>query len=400
MNCLAEGASAEEGIFQFLGAGRVRENGSSPDILFVVELSADERRRYERHLSLPEVGDAGQKKLKAARVLLVGAGGLGSPAALYLAAAGVGTLGVIDGDTVEISNLQRQILHGESDLGRRKTDSARDRLKEINPNVSVEAFPKKLTAGNALEVLSGWDVVVNGADNFPTRYLVSDACQILGIPHVHGAVYRFDGEVTLFPPGGPCYRCLHPQPPALGESPSCAEAGVLGALPGVLGTLQALEALKWALGLGEPLAGRLLLFDALALRFREVKLPKNPACPACGPGARAKIQEKDLPMNELDSLQLKAKLDNKEEFLLIDVREPDEWTIGHIEGATLVPLATVPARCSEWNPDAEIVLMCRSGKRSADALAFLAGQGFTHLTNLRGGILGWSDQVDPSIPKY
>ena len=375
-----------------------------------MELTRDERERYERHLALPEVGEEGQRKLKSARVLLIGAGGLGSPAALYLAAAGVGTLGIVDGDTVDISNLQRQVLHGQSDLGRLKTDSARDRLAEINPNVAVETVSKRLTASNALEVLSDWDVVVNGADNFPTRYLVSDACQALGIPHVHGAVYRFDGEVTLFPPGGPCYRCLHPTPPGLGESPSCAEAGVLGALPGAIGMLQVIEALKWTLGLGESLAGRLLVFDALSMRFRELRLAKDPSCPACGDDAPRELQqiriacatsqEKENEMNEIDALGLKAKRDAGEEFLLIDVREPDEWAIGHIEGATLVPLATVPARCPEWDLDTEIVLMCRSGKRSADALAFLAGHGFTRLTNLRGGILGWSDQVDPSIPKY
>lgn len=375
-----------------------------------VELTPGERDRYERHLSLPEVREEGQKKLKAARILLIGAGGLGSPAALYLAAAGVGTLGIVDGDHVDVSNLQRQILHGESDVGRLKTDSARGRLAETNPRVRVVTVSERLTASNALEILKGWDAVLNGADNFPTRYLVSDACQVLGIPHVHGAVYRFDGEVTLFPPGGPCYRCLHPSPPGLGESPSCAEAGVLGALPGAVGTLQALEALKWTLGLGDSLAGRLLVFDALSMRFREMRLQKDPNCPACGSGAPGELRktviacaagrEKEMKMNEIDALELKAKRDAGEEFLLIDVREPDEWAIGHLEGATLVPLATVPARCSEWDLDAEIVLMCRSGKRSADALAFLAGHGFTNLTNLRGGILGWSDRIDPSIPKY
>ena len=376
-----------------------------------VELSDGERRRYERHLSLPEVGEVGQKKLKAARVLLIGAGGLGSPAALYLAAAGVGTLGIVDDDTVDESNLQRQVLHGESDLGRRKTDSARERLREINPNVTVATFPERLVRARATGLLAGWDIVVNGADNFETRYAVNDGSVELGIPHVHGAVFRFDGEVTLFAPGGPCYRCLHPSPPGLGESPSCSEAGVLGALPGIIGTIQALEALKWILGIGEPLVGRLLLFDALALRFRELRLPKSPECQACGPNATpGQLQETrsvcatgdrgETTMNEIDALQLKAKRDAGESFLLIDVREPDEWAIGHIEGAVLVPLATVPARCPEWDLDSEIVVMCRSGKRSADALAFLAQSGFTNLTNLRGGILGWSDAVDPSIPKY
>ena len=375
-----------------------------------MELSQGERARYARHLSLPEVGAAGQARLKASSVLLVGAGGLGSPAALYLAAAGVGRLGIIDGDAVDASNLQRQILHGESDLGRRKTDSAKDRLREINPLVTVETFDERLTGKNAERILCRYDLVLNGADNFTTRYLVSDACVLLGKPHVHGAVYRFDGEATLFPPGGPCYRCLHPSPPALGESPSCAEAGVLGVLPGIIGTIQAAEALKWLLGIGASLAGRLLLLDALSMRFREIRIARRPDCSSCGDSPTIHALA-DLPdgclsegttnkMNEITAVQLKARMDAGDEFLLIDVREPDEWAIGHIEGAELVPLATIAARSVDWDPDVDIVLMCRSGKRSGDALAFLAQRGFTRLTNLAGGILAWSDSVDPSVPKY
>ncbi len=371
-------------------------------------MTPDERGRYARHLLLPEVGLAGQLRLKNASVLVVGAGGLGSPVATYLACAGVGKLGILDDDRVERSNLQRQPLHATPDLGRLKVDSARERLAALNPEIEVEALPERLTMRNAEEIVGRYGLVVSGADNFAARYLVSDVCVRLEKPWVHGALHRFDGEVTLFAPGGPCYRCLHPGPPAPGESPSCAEAGVLGVLPGIVGSLMATEALKFLLGIGDGLSGRLLLIDALSMNFRTVRFSAQPGCTGCtGTLPLEDLSEECAPpasnlrfMKEITAPQLKALLGSGEELRLIDVREPDEWAIGHIDGATLVPLATVPATCASWDPDEKIVLMCRSGKRSSDALAYLAQQGFTDLTNLRGGILAWSDQVDPSIPKY
>lgn len=375
------------------------------------ELTPDETARYARHLLLPEVGDDGQRRLKGSTVLVVGAGGLGSPVLMYLAAAGVGRLVVVDDDVVDSSNLQRQIVHGHADLGRPKVDSARDRLRDINPAVAVDTHARRFGPDNAAALVRDCDLVVNAADNFPTRYLVSDACILEGRPHVHGAIHRFQGEVSVFPPAGPCYRCLHPRPPAPGEAPSCAEAGVLGVLPGIVGCLQASEAVKCLLGLGEPLAGRLLLIDALAARFREWRVPRRPDCAVCGdaPTIRTLRESaasctapapKEPTMVEMTPRELKAKIDRGDDFVLVDVREPHELLIAAIPGAVSIPLGSLPARAGELDPDAEIVLMCRSGRRSADALVFLQAHGFTNLANLRGGVLAWADDVDPSVAKY
>jgi sulfur-carrier protein adenylyltransferase/sulfurtransferase len=372
-------------------------------------LTPAERERYARHILLPELGEGGQLRLAEATVAVVGAGGLGCPALQYLVAVGVGTIRVIDNDVVDRSNLQRQVLYADSDVGKSKAEVAVERLLAQNPLVTIEAHSVRLTAANATELLAGADVIVNGADNFPTRYLVSDASVLLGIPHVHGAIHRFEGEVSVFLPGGPCYRCLHPQPPAPGTVPSCSEAGVLGVLPGLVGALQATETLKLLIGLGLPLVGRLLLIDALTLRFRELRLARNPACAACGdtPSIHELVDlagvQCDLgvtTMREITPTELKAKLDRGDNFLLIDVREPNEFELCRIPTATLIPLGTIPQRMGELDPDAEIVVQCRSGKRSADALMFLQANGFTNLTNLKGGILAWADEVDPTIAKY
>ncbi|MBB6052221.1 molybdopterin-synthase adenylyltransferase MoeB [Armatimonas rosea] len=372
-------------------------------------LTPAEGERYARHVLLPELGVSGQLRLAEATVAVVGAGGLGCPVLQYLVAAGVGTVRVIDNDVVDRSNLQRQVLYTDADVGRLKAEVAADRLRAQNPLVRVEAHAVRLTAANAPELLTGSDVIVNGADNFPTRYLVSDASVLLGIPHVHGAIHRFEGEVSVFLPGGACYRCLHPQPPAPGTVPSCSEAGVLGVLPGLVGVLQATETLKLLVGLGLPLVGRLLLIDALTLRFRELRLARNPACAACGdvPRIHALVDlagvQCDLgvtSMREITPTELKAKLDRGDDFLLIDVREPNEFELCRIPTAQLIPLGTIPQRMGELDPDAEIVVQCRSGKRSADALMFLQANGFTNLTNLKGGILAWADEVDPTITKY
>lgn len=370
-----------------------------------------EESRYARHLSLPEVGLAGQKRLKASSVLVVGAGGLGSPALLYLAAAGIGRIGVVDSDQVDLSNLQRQIIHGTERVGDPKVDSARDTLQSINPEVMVETYPVRLNAANARDILASYDIILDGTDNFATRYLINDACVLLGKPCVHGAIYRFEGQVSVFDARyGPCYRCLFPEPPE--TAPSCAEAGVLGVLPGTVGCLQATEAVKLALGIGEPLIGRLLLFEALTMRFRELRIAKRRGCPACGENPTL-VELTDLPnvcaseekdtmdtIPEISVTELKAKIDRGDDFTLVDVREPDEFAFASIPGATLIPLGTLPARVAELDPDSEIILQCRSGKRSAQALLFLKQQGFTNVTNLRGGILAWSDEVDPSVPKY
>lgn len=368
-----------------------------------------EHERYARHLLLPELGQVGQERLKAARVAVVGAGGLGCPALQYLAAAGVGTIRVIDDDLVERSNLQRQVLYTDADVGQPKAESAAARLRAQNPLIRIEAKNVRLDASNALSLLEGADLVINGADNFPTRYLVSDASVLVGIPHIHGAIHRFEGEVSVFLPGGPCYRCLHPNSPVPGSVPSCSEAGVLGVLPGLVGTLQATEALKLLLGIGLPLVGRLLLLDALTLRFRELRLPRNPHCAACGdtPSIReladtAGVQcaPGEPTMREMTPTELKAKLDRGDTFVLIDVREPNEFELCRIPGARLIPLNTVPQHMAELDPDAEIVLQCRSGRRSADALLFLQANGFTNLWNLKGGILAWADDIDPTMAKY
>jgi sulfur-carrier protein adenylyltransferase/sulfurtransferase len=381
-------------------------------------LSPAERLRYARHLILPEVGPGGQERLRGARVLLVGAGGLGSPAALYLAAAGVGTLGLVDFDVVDASNLQRQILHGTPDVGRLKLDSARDRLGAVNPHVAVEGHPVRLTSGNAREIVRSYDVVLDGSDNFPTRYLVNDACALEGKPNVYGSVQRFEGQVAVFwADRGSCYRCLFREPPPPGLVPGCSEAGVLGVVPGIIGTLQALEAIKLLLGAGEPLIDRLLLLDALRMRFRELRLRKDPECPLCG--ERPRIHElidydrfcgilpedgteRSMSVPEITPRELKERLDRGDPLMLVDVREPYEWDIGNLgdHGARLIPLGELPDHLDELDPAAEIVLQCRSGSRSAQAVQMMQKEGFTRLLNLKGGILAWSDEVDPTIPKY
>jgi molybdopterin/thiamine biosynthesis adenylyltransferase/rhodanese-related sulfurtransferase len=384
-------------------------------------LSTDEAIRYSRHLILPEVGPEGQRRLKAGRVLLVGAGGLGSPAAMYLAAAGVGTLGIVDFDLVDTTNLQRQVIHGTPDVGRPKLDSARDRIAQLNPHVTVRPHPVRLTSQNAREIVGEYDVVIDGSDNFPTRYLVNDACVLEGRPCVYGSILRWEGQASVFWAGhGPCYRCLFAEPPPPGMVPSCAEAGVLGVLPGIIGCVQALEAVKLLLGVGDALVGRLLLFDALRLRFREMRLRRDPACPVCGdaPSIHELIDyerfcglapagaPQERPMNgdvpEITPTELKERLDRGDRLTIIDVREPFEWSIGNLEpqGARLIPLNDLPHRLDEIDPDEEIVLQCRSGGRSAQALGFLRQHGYDRVLNLQGGILAWSDEVDPSIPKY
>jgi sulfur-carrier protein adenylyltransferase/sulfurtransferase len=379
-----------------------------------MDLSREELLRYSRHLILPDVALAGQKKLKSARILLIGAGGLGSPAALYLAAAGVGTLGIVDFDVVDVSNLQRQILHGTSEVGRPKLESARDRIADINPHVCVETHDTRLSSENALDILRGYDVVVDGTDNFATRYLTNDACVLLGKPNVYGSIFRFEGQASVFAlPDGPCYRCLFPDPPPPGLVPSCAEGGVLGVLPGIVGTIQATEALKLVLGVGESLSGRLLLIDALTMRFRTVRVQRDPTCPACGtreitelidydeycgvPAAHTASSANEVP--ELTPRQLASRLEARENFDLIDVREPHEWDIGRIPGARLIPLGDLSAAMSSLDNRREIVVYCRSGIRSADATRRLRAAGF-QATNLAGGILRWSDEVDPSVAKY
>lgn len=381
-------------------------------------LSGDETIRYSRHLILPEVGTEGQRRLKAGRVLLVGAGGLGSPSAMYLAAAGVGTLGIVDFDVVDTTNLQRQVIHGTSDVGRPKLDSARDRIAEINPHVAVQPHPVRLTSANAREIVRAYDVVIDGSDNFPTRYLVNDACVLEGKPCIYGSILRWEGQASVFWAGhGPCYRCLFAEPPPPGEVPSCAEAGVLGVLPGIIGCVQALEAVKLLLGQGDALIGRLLLFDALRMRFREMRLRRDPDCPVCGDAptvrelidyerfcgytsAQAPLETDMIP--EMTPTELKARLDRGDRLTIIDVREPFEWDIGNLEpqGARLIPLKQLPQRLGEIDPGEEIVMQCRSGARSAQAAGFLLQNGYARVWNLDGGILAWSDEVDSSIPKY
>ena len=380
---------------------------------FSLDLSHEEILRYSRHLLLPEVGVAGQRRLKGARVLLVGAGGLGSPAALYLAAAGIGTLGVVDFDLVDLTNLQRQVLHGTAAVGRPKLDSLRDRLRDLNPHVAVEGFPERLTSANALEILRGFDLVVDGSDNFPTRYLVNDAAVLLGKPLVYGAIFRFEGQVSVFDASrGPCYRCLYSEPPPPGLVPSCAEGGVLGVLPGIIGSLQALEALKLVLGAGESLVGRLLLFDALRLKFRELTLRKDPGCPLCGahPTIRELIDYEAFcgitPVEtarelEVAPLQLnQARQDGKRPLIVMDVREPHEWEIAHLEGAMLVPLGQLPSRLGEIDSHAEIVTYCHHGSRSMRAVEILRGAGFSNVRSLAGGIDAWAEQVEPGMARY
>jgi adenylyltransferase/sulfurtransferase len=378
--------------------------------------SQEEVLRYSRNIAVPEVGWEGQEKLRAARVLLIGAGGLGSPLGLYLAAAGVGTIGVVDFDEVDLSNLQRQVLYGVDDVGRPKLDAMVERLRSLNPHIEVVRHPVRLTSENALEVLAPYDIVVDGSDNFPTRYLVNDACVLLGKPFVYGSILRFDGQLSVFgAEGGPCYRCLFREPPPPGLVPSCAEGGVLGVLPGIIGTHQALEAIKLILGVGEPLIGRLLLFDGLTLRWREMRLRKNPDCPACGErptithlidyeefcGMKPESAAGDT-IPEITPTELKERLDRGDALEIIDVREAYEWEIANLapQGARLVPLSTLSERLAELDPEAEIVLQCRSGGRSARALRQLRDAGFERLWNLEGGILRWADEIDPTIQKY
>ena len=376
-------------------------------------LSPEETLRYSRHLILPDIGLAGQERLKAARVLLVGAGGLGSPAALYLAAAGVGTIGLVDWDVVDVTNLQRQIIHGTSGIGRSKLDSARARLLELNPHVHVETFATRLTSGNALEILRRFDVVVDGSDNFPTRYLVNDACVLLGKPNVYGSIFRFDGQASVFDARvGPCYRCLFADPPPPDLVPSCAEGGVLGVLPGIIGSIQALETIKLIVGVGETLVGRLLLCDARKLQFRELALAKDPDCPVCGthPTVTALIDYEAFcgvgaggPGHdgvEIGARELREVWNRNPALVVLDVREPQEAAIARIDGARLIPLSELPARLTELDGRAEIVTHCHHGVRSMNAREILKGAGFAHVRSLAGGIDAWAREVDPEVPRY
>lgn len=385
-----------------------------------VSLDKDEILRYSRHLIMPEVGMEGQLKLKNASVLLIGAGGLGAPLGLYLAAAGVGRIGIVDFDVVDFTNLQRQVIHGTSDVGRKKLDSAGDRMHAINPHIEIEKHEAALTSENALEILKPYDIVIDGTDNFPTRYLVNDACVLLGKPNVYGSIFRFEGQATVFAyEDGPCYRCLYPEPPPPGLVPSCAEGGVLGILPGTIGLIQATEAVKLILGIGEPLVGRLLLYDALGMRFRELRLRKNPECPVCGEhrtitklidyqefcGIPQQQQstaasQQAAAEGEIEPAEVKSKLDRGDRFTLIDVREPHEFQICRIPGSKLIPLGDLPKRVNELDTADEIVAHCKSGMRSAKAVDFLKHAGFKKVRNMKGGILAWSDKVDPSVPKY
>jgi sulfur-carrier protein adenylyltransferase/sulfurtransferase len=378
-------------------------------------LSNEEVLRYSRHLIMPEVGMEGQLKLKQAKVLCIGTGGLGAPLGLYLAAAGVGRLGLVDFDKVDMTNLQRQILFSSADVGQPKIEAAAGRLHGLNPDIQIDRHETRLTSENALDLFRDYDIIVDGTDNFPTRYLVNDACILLGKPNVYGSIFRFEGQVSVFGyQGGPCYRCLYPEPPPPGLVPSCAEGGVLGVLPGIVGALQAAEAIKLILGRGEPLVGRLLLFDALAMRFRELKLRKNAACPLCGDhpsitglidyaefcgirGEETPVVQTGVP--EITPRDLKSRLDRGDDLFILDVREPHEYQICNL-GGYLIPLGDLPKRVNELDSSREIIAHCRSGKRSAEATAFLQTAGFRKVLNLKGGILAWSDEVDPAVPKY
>ena len=383
-------------------------------------LTNDEIKRYSRHLIMPEVGVDGQRKLKAAKVLCIGAGGLGSPVAMYLAAAGVGTIGIVDFDVVDFSNLQRQILHSTPDVGRSKLASAKDKLAAINPEIEIRTHEMALSSENALELFAPYDVVVDGTDNFPTRYLVNDACVLLGKPNAYGSIFRFEGQASVFATkDGPCYRCLYPEPPPPGLVPSCAEGGVLGVLPGIIGVIQATEAIKLILGAGEPLIGRFLIYDALRMRFRELRLRKDPDCPVCGThptvtklidyeqfcGVAPAAPEPTVVSHvsnptEITAPELKARLDRGDRLRIIDVREPNEYQINRIPGSELIPLGDIPKRYYELDPNEEIVVQCKVGGRSARAADFLRSVGFRRVLNLKGGILDWIDKVDPSQPKY
>ena len=375
-------------------------------------LTREEVLRYSRHLLLPDVGREGQERLKGARVIVIGAGGLGSPALMYLAAAGVGVLGLVDFDVVDESNLQRQVLHGSTAVGKSKLTSARARLEDLNRNVEIIGYDTRLTSQNAMEIIESFDLVVDGSDNFPTRYLVNDACVLLGKPYVYGAIFRFEGQVSVFAAeGGPCYRCLFREPPPPGLVPSCDEAGVLGVLPGVIGSLQALEAIKLVLRLGEPLVGRLVVFDGLKHEFREVELRRDPTCPVCGdnPTVRSLIDYEEFcgvappmvrPAKEVSVSEFSGELRGRDDVLLLDVREPLEWNICRIEGAVLIPLGQLPSRLSELDPSKLIVTQCHTGVRSYRALEVLEAAGFSRVRNLRGGIEAWAVAVEPEMPRY
>jgi sulfur-carrier protein adenylyltransferase/sulfurtransferase len=382
-----------------------------------MQLSNEQIRRFSRHLILPEVGLAGQKKICATSVLCIGAGGLGSPIAMYLAAAGVGKLGILDFDTVDFSNLQRQILHETADVGRPKTESAKETIEGINPDTQVVIHNTRISSENALEIIGQYDIVVDGTDNFPTRYLTNDACVLLKKPNVYGSIFRFEGQASVFAPhlGGPCYRCLYPEPPPPGMVPSCAEGGVLGVLPGIIGCIQATEILKLALGQGTSLINRLLLFNALDMRFREVKLRRDPQCPLCGDnptikelidyemfcGVQQEPSESAANPDEVSVQEMKRALDDPSlRIRVIDVREPDEYEIAHINGVPQIPLSVLPQRFTELDPNQQIYIHCKSGIRSLKALNFLREQGFKYLKSVRGGITAWSDEIDRSVPKY
>ncbi len=378
------------------------------------ELNQEEILRYSRHLILPEVGMDGQLRLKQAKVLCIGAGGLGSPVAMYLAAAGVGTLGIVDFDIVDVTNLQRQILHGTTDVGRKKLDSAAETIAAINPNVAIRKFETRLTSANALDILREFDLVVDGTDNFATRYLVNDACVLTGKPNVYGSIFRFEGQASVFATkNGPCYRCLYPEPPPPGVVPSCAEGGVLGILPGLVGVIQATEAIKLILGAGDSLIGRLLLVDALAMRFRELKLSKNPDCPACGNhptvtelidyeqfcGIRGEEKPTAASIVDMTVEELKQRMDAGDDLFVLDVREPSEYQICNL-GGHLIPLNDLPKRVGELDASKEIVVHCKMGGRSAKAVDYLKQQGFNNVHNLAGGINAWAERIDPKVPKY
>ena len=384
------------------------------------QLTNDEVKRYSRHLIMPEVGMDGQRRMKAGSVLCIGAGGLGSPAALYLAAAGVGTIGIVDFDVVDFSNLQRQIIHGTPDVGRSKLASAKDRLNAINPHVNVQTYEVALSSENALKLFEPYDVILDGTDNFPTRYLTNDACVLMGKPNAYGSIFRFEGQASVFATkDGPCYRCLYPEPPPPGLVPSCAEGGVLGVLPGIIGVIQATEAIKLITGIGEPLVGRFLIYDALRMKFRELKLKKDPDCPVCGthptvtklidydqfcgihPAAPEPVGGSIVNnATDITAVELKQRLDRGDKVKILDVREPNEYQINRIPGATLIPLGDIARRYAELDPDEELVVHCKMGGRSAKAVDFLRSVGFKKALNLKGGILDWIDKVDPTQPKY
>lgn len=382
-----------------------------------MQLNNDEIRRYSRHLILPEVGMAGQKKICSTSVLCIGAGGLGSPIAMYLAAAGIGKLGILDFDSVDFSNLQRQIIHGTDDVNRPKTESAKETINSINPNVEVVIHSTRISSENALDIISQYDIVVDGTDNFPTRYLTNDACVLLKKPNVYGSIFRFEGQASVFAPhlGGPCYRCLYPEPPPPGMVPSCAEGGVLGVLPGIIGCIQATEILKLALGKGSSLINRLLLFNALDMKFRELKLRRDPKCPLCGEkptikelidyemfcGIQPEPAQSAANPDEVTVQEMKKALDTPSlNIKVVDVRDQDEYQIAHVKGTTLVPLGSLPQRFTELDPNQQIYLHCKSGKRSMKALSFLREQGFKYVKSVKGGIEAWADEIDHSVPKY